>query len=157
MLFSPDMQPVLRDMRSLFRQPLVSRVLHAEWFQRRDLFRRLVIYVARCYTGLERRPRFVLARVKRAVRLALRSVERGRVPAGLFLTFEDDMLQLLCMMNGEFCGRGGPDACCCICLGEGGRRGWWRSANCGHCFHARCIAAHLLRDQRCPLCRGLCC
>jgi hypothetical protein len=147
---SNDMQPLLRDLRALFRQAQVSDVLNAYWTPHgRDVFKRMALWVARLYTIRGSRHRFALSKIKHILKWALYSVERQQHPVPFFLKYEDEMTKLLCLMNGELYTHS-PDPCC-ICLGR--RGGWWRSTKCGHCFHAKCISTHFAHDGRCPLCR----
>jgi len=60
-------------------------------------------------------------------------------------------IQMLPAFTGSACG----DGECSICLnefqrGDAGRR----LPSCGHCFHQSCIDLWLLRQNKCPLCKG---
>ncbi len=149
---SPEMQTLLRELRRLLRHPLVREVV---WANTRAHMLEATELLARRFTAIGERPRFVKTKLHRMILGALRSAENGRMA----WTFENRYLKAvwnaLRLLSGYFCGRTCPEAegHCSICLSRPGGEWWWNHT-CGHSFHVNCIAASLEHDARCPLCRA---
>ena len=151
---SREMQSVLREMRSLFRDPMMRRVMPDGC---KEFYSALMIAVAQYYSSSTNKPKHILASIHKMFRRARDMVEKKQTPPVRFLLyFQRDVVQLGCLLSGEFCGRTCPEesATCCICLGTSrGGNTWWKSSSCGHHFHVKCISESLFHDSRCPLCR----
>ena len=110
-------------------------------------------HFVRRYAFVGGHPQFVVAKLQRLVESALRSVEGGRRPWGIYARYLALVKRAVYLQSGLFCGRQRPrDSFCSICQSD--RAGdWWLSMKCDHHFHVKCIFAHFAHDTRCPLCR----
>jgi hypothetical protein len=110
---------------------------------------------ARRYVFVGNHPRFALLQLHRMVQSALRSVESGRRPWGVYSRYNKYAMRVVYLQSGLFCGRQKPmlrESFCTICQ-SGADGDWWCSMKCSHYFHVKCIFAHFAHDKRCPLCR----
>jgi hypothetical protein len=149
---SAELQSFGREARRLLRHAIIREALTGEEREHLGDLTDWYLRMRACSPSL---PKSIKRQNLQLVRSVQRSVDDGEYPANFYTEYSETITGAMRLLTGCFCGQRSPvipNSQCSICLSQTGGR-WWFSFACGHYFHLGCIAPHVRRDNRCPLCR----